>query len=215
VNPANSVTGLVVCLDPGHQSHSDTSQEPVGPGADETKDRVKGGSTGTTTLIPEYEITLQIALNLKARLEAEGISVVMTRETNDVNLSNAERARIANESGAALFVRVHGDGSPDPDASGISVLYPASSGWTVPISSASAEAAARVQSALIASTGAVNRGTIVRDDITGFNWSEVPAILVECGFMSNPVEDKLLSSPHYQDKLATGMASGIVNYLGR
>jgi len=213
--PAASLADVVVCIDPGHQSHSDTSQEPVGPGSHETKDRVSGGTTGTTTFIPEYEITLQIALNLKAHLEEAGITVVMTREANDVNISNGERAVMANEAGAALFVRIHGDGSPNPDASGISILYPAVNQWTEPISSASADAAARIQSAMIASTGAVDRGIVPRDDITGFNWAEVPAILVECGFMTNPVEDKLLSSPHYQDKLAMGMTSGILDFVGR
>jgi len=50
-------------------------------------------------------------------------------------------------------------------------------------------------------------------DLSGFNWSTVPTVLVECGFLSNPVEDRLLASPHYQDKLATGIADGVMAYL--
>lgn len=205
----------VVCIDPGHQSRSDTDREPIGPGSEETKDRIRGGTTGVSTGIPEYEVTLQISMNLKERLEAAGVRVVMTREANDVNVSNAERAKIANEAGADLFVRVHCDGSPDSEACGISTLHPASNQWTGPIVAPSENAAQLVQDSMVSATGAESRGIVARDDITGFNWSEVPAILVECGFMSNPVEDKLLSSAHYQDKLAAGITSGILEYLGR
>lgn len=204
---------LTVCIDPGHQGQSDLKPEPIGPGSNITKERVRGGTTGVSTRIPEYEVVLQISMNLKARLEKAGVRVVMTRTTNDVNISNAERATIANEAGAALFVRVHADGSTDPSASGVSTLYPATNTWTAPIAERSRVAAVGVQSALVASTGAFSRGTIARDDLTGFNWCTVPAILVECGYMTNPVEDKLLASPHYQDKLAEGMKNGIIAYL--
>ena len=205
--------GYVICIDPGHQAKSDLSPEPIGPGASETKDRVRGGATGTTTRIPEYEITLQIAMNLKEHLEAEGVTVVMTRDANDVNISNAERAQIANAAKADLFIRIHADGNTNPDVAGVSTLYPGSNRWTEPISVRSEQAARIVHAEVLASTGAVSRGVVPRTDLSGFNWSEVPAVLIECGFMSNPVEDRLLSSPHYQTKLAAGMASGILKYL--
>jgi len=218
--PAFKGTGVqgatyVVCIDPGHQAKSDTSDEPVGPDATETKDRIRGGTTGVATGIPEYEVTLQIAMNVKSRLEAAGVQVVMTRETNDVNISNAERARMANEAEADLFVRIHCDGNPDQDVNGVSTLYPAPNQWTGGIADESRRAAALVHEAVVAATGAQSRGTVARSDITGFNWAQMPSLLVECGFMSNPIEDKLLSSPHYQDKIAEGMCAGILEYLGR
>ncbi|MDP2401861.1 MAG: N-acetylmuramoyl-L-alanine amidase [Actinomycetota bacterium] len=203
----------VVCIDPGHQAKSDRNPEPIGPGSSETKHRVTGGATGVATRLPEYEIALQISMNLKARLERAGVTVVMTRTTNDVNISNAERAAIANEAGADLFVRVHADGSTDPATAGISTLYPGANRWTGTIAGPSKIAATFVQDATIAATGATSRGTVARTDLSGFNWATVPSVLVECGFMSNSVEDRLLSSPHYQDKLAEGMAAGIVRYL--
>ncbi len=209
-----SQTGIVVCIDPGHQSSSDLAQEPIGPGASEMKPRVTGGTTGIGTKIPEFELALQISINLKQRLEARGIQVVMTRVTNDVTLSNAERAQIANDAGASLFVRVHADGSTDSSVAGISTLFPAQNKWTGPIAGESKRAAGLIQDATVSSTGASSRGTVARGDIAGFNWSEVPAVLVECGFMSNTVEDKLLASPHYQDSLTQGMANGILAYLG-
>ncbi len=206
--------GVVVVIDPGHQSRGDSRHEPIGPGSTQSKPRVTGGTSGVVTRIPEYEVALQISMNLKRRLEAAGVTVVMTRTTNDVNISNAERAAVADEANAALFVRIHADGSTDSSVAGISVLYPGENRWTAPFAATSKQAATRVHDALIASTGATPRGTIARTDLSGFNWATVPSILVECGFMSNPVEDRLLSSPHYQDKLAEGMAVGILGYLG-
>lgn len=206
--------GKVVCIDPGHQSRGDSQPEPVGPDASETKPRVTGGTTGVGTRIAEYEVVLQISMNLKSRLEAAGVTVVMTRTTNDVNISNSERAKIANDAGAALFVRVHADGSTDSSRAGVSTLYPGENRWTAGIAGPSLAAARAVQSAVVASTGAADLGVIPRTDLSGFNWATVPSVLVECGFMTNPVEDRLLSSPHYQDKLAEGMAQGIIAYLG-
>lgn len=206
-------SGFVVTIDPGHQSRSDQSPEPIGPGATVTKPRVLGGTTGVSTRIPEYEIALQISMNLKQRLEAAGVKVVMTRQTNDVNVSNAERARIANAAGADLFVRIHADGSPDTSISGISTLYPESNQWTAAIAQPSKRAAELIHAAVISATGAVCRGTIARGDLSGFNHSQVPVVLVESGFMSNPVEDRLLASPHYQDKLAQGITEGIFAYF--
>ncbi|MBE0417048.1 MAG: N-acetylmuramoyl-L-alanine amidase [Coriobacteriia bacterium] len=203
----------VVVIDPGHQSRGDSTPEPVGPGADERKPRVTGGTTGVVTRVPEYEVVLQISTNLKTRLERAGITVVMTRTTNDVNISNSERAAIANEAGADLFVRIHADGNVDSTQAGISTLYPGENRWTGLIAAPSHRAALFVHEAVVVSTGAASRGVVARTDLSGFNWSRVPTLLVECGFLSNPVEDRLLSSPHYQDKLAEGMASGIIAFL--
>lgn len=206
-------SGWVVCIDPGHQEHGDSTPEPIGPGSKQMRPRVAGGTTGVKTEIPEYEIALQISMNLKNRLEAEGVKVVMTRTTNDVNIGNAERAAVAARAKADLFVRIHGDGSPDSDVSGISTLYPASNTWTKSFAKRSKRAARLVQLSAVRATGAVSRGTDARGDLSGFNWAKTPCILVECGFLSNPVEDRLLASPHYQDKLAVGITSGIVTYL--
>ena len=203
---------FVVCIDPGHQARANSTPEPIGPGSKTTKPSVSGGATGVSTDIPEYELTLQISVNLKKRLEAQGIKVVMTRTVNDVDISNSQRAAIANKAGADLFVRIHCDGSPKASTVGISTLYPAVNSWTKPIAPESKRAAQIVQKALIATTGAVDRGAIQRTDLSGFNWAKVPSVLIEAGFLSNTVEDKLLSSPHYQDKIAQGIANGILTY---
>ncbi len=123
-------SAYVVVIDPGHQARSNSAPEPIGPGAKEVKPKVTGGATGVKTRIPEYEIVLQISMNLKKRLEAQGVKVVMTRSTNDVNLPNSERADTANRAKADLFVRVHADGSPESKTAGMSTLYPGKNRWT-------------------------------------------------------------------------------------
>ena len=212
-NPKAAGRVWVVCIDPGHQAHSNSTPEPIGPGATATKPSVSGGATGVSTGIPESEFALQISMNLKARLEARGIKVVMTRTTNDVNITNSQRAAIANRAHADLFVRVHCDGSTSSAASGVSTLYPADNRWTHAILTPSRAAAKFLQAAVVRSTGAVDRGAIQRSDLSGFNWAKVPSVLIEAGFLSNPVEDRLLASPHYQDKVASGVTSGILAYL--
>ena len=203
----------VVVIDPGHQAQGDLDLEPNGPGSSEMKEKVRGGATGVTTRIPEYETVLRISLQLRDRLVEEGVEVVMTRTTNDVDISNRERAEIANRAGADLFIRVHGDGAGDPDVHGASTLYPAGNSWVSPIEVRSKRAAERVQAALVAATGAADRGIAGRSDITGFNWAKVPSVLVECGFLSNPAEDKLLSGDDYRKSVADGIADGVMEYL--
>jgi N-acetylmuramoyl-L-alanine amidase len=203
----------VVVIDPGHQSRADNALEPVGPGSPDKKPRITAGATGVMSGVPEYEIDLEIATNLQRRLRAAGVTVVMTRTTNDVDISNVERAQIANKAKADLFIRVHADSSTDPNAAGVSTLYPATNQWTKPVVASSRKAAALVRQHTISTTGAENGGSAARSDIAGFNWAKVPAILVQTGFQSNAVEDKLLSSARYQDRLAEGMADGVLAYL--
>jgi N-acetylmuramoyl-L-alanine amidase len=206
-------THLVVVLDPGHQGRSNLDLEPNGPGSSLMKEKVRGGATGVSTRIPEYETVLQIALMVRDRLSEAGVEVVLTRTVNEVDISNKERAEVANQAGADLFVRIHCDGSGDPEVHGASTLYPAGNQWVAPIASRSLEAAGIVQAAVVRETGAADRGVIARSDITGFNWAKVPAILVECGFLSNPGEDLLLSGDEYRGRVADGIAAGVLEYL--
>lgn len=207
------LAGSVVCIDAGHQRTADLSLEPIGPGSTEMKEKVRGGATGVATRVPEYQRTLEVSMRLKEKLEAAGVKVVMVRTANEVNVANSERALIGNRAGAHLTVRVHFDSSNTQSVRGISTLYPAGNAWCAPIEGKSRRAAELVENAACATTGAKNRGIFGRADMTGFNWSTVPTIIVEGGFMSNPEEDKLIGTPAYQDKLAQGIADGVLRYL--
>lgn len=214
VTASGNVDGAVVVVDPGHQGKGNSAQEPIGPGSKTTKDKVTSGASGVSSGTPESAVNLAIGLKLRDALQARGLTVVMTRTGQNVDVSNVERTKIANEARAALYIRVHADSSDSSSTHGIHTLYPAvTPGWTDDIAAASKRAAQLAQSALIAATGAADRGLDPRGDMTGFNWSDVPVIIPELGFMSNPAEDRLLNSASYQQKIADALADAAVRFI--
>jgi N-acetylmuramoyl-L-alanine amidase len=198
--------GTVVCIDPGHERNPDLSTERIGPGSSTYKIKDGGGTAGEATAV------LQIGKKLRKILVRRGYEVVMTRKTMTFdygNGGNIARAKFCNRHHAALMVRIHADGSTDRSRHGASTLYPAwHKGWTGDILPESREAASRMQSAYIKKTGATDLGLVRRADLTGFNWANVPAILVETGFMTNPTEGAKLKTDRYQWKVAHGLANG-------
>ena len=205
----------VICIDAGHQSKGNYQKEPIGPGAKTTKAKVASGTKGVSTKKPEYVLTLEISMLLKKKLEEAGYKVIMVREKHDVNISNKERADIANDANVDLFLRIHADGSENQKASGISVLYPSSKNQYVSYLHKDSKRMAELLIAeMIKSTGAVNRGAVTRDDMSGINWAKVPVCIIETGFMTNPSEDVRLSTEEYQEKLASGMVSAVNSYFG-
>jgi N-acetylmuramoyl-L-alanine amidase len=207
----------IVVVDPGHDSRPNHGMEPIGPGASTRKVKDGGGAAGVVSGTPEAVVTLDVSLRLRELLERAGVGVVMTRtRTSGVSAGNIARARIANRAGANLFLRVHADSHPDPRVRGSHTLYPARrAGWTDDIYAPSRRAAAIVQRALVRRLRSRNRGLDERSDITGFNWSDVPAVLVELGFLSNPAEDRLLATPAYRRRAARGLCEGTLRFLGR
>ena len=203
----------VVVIDAGHQGSGNSALEPIGPGSSEKKAKVTSGATGVSTHVDESKRNLQIALVLQKVLESRGVKVVMVRTSQNVNISNSERAKIANNAHAALFIRLHCD-SVGSSTHGVLTLRPAKNWYKgVDIVGPSKTAASDVHKAVLASTGASDRGITPRSDQTGFNWSKVPAVIVEMGVMSNPDEDRKLGTSAYQKTLADGMANGIMKFL--
>jgi N-acetylmuramoyl-L-alanine amidase len=207
----------VVVLDPGHDRRANPETEPIGPGSSTQKIKDGGGTHGVVSGLTEAELNLRVALRLRRLLEQAGVRVVMTRTTTaGTSIGNVARARIANRSGAALFLRIHADGSTDPSARGTHTLYPAlRRRWTDDVYAASKRAAGIMQAELVRALGFPNRGLQERSDFTGFNWSDVPVVLVEVGFMTNPTEDRLLSTSVYQRRAALGLCRGTLAFLGR
>jgi N-acetylmuramoyl-L-alanine amidase len=163
----------------------------------------------------EADFNLRVGLRLRRDLRARGYCVTMTRtRTEGRSMGNVARARIANRARAALFLRIHADGSTDRSRRGTSTLYPARrAGWTDDILPASRTAAAHVQRELVRALGSRDLGLIERGDLTGFNWADVPSILVEVGYMSNPAEDRRLATASYQRRAAKGMAEGVARFV--
>lgn len=204
----------IICIDPGHQKKGNYDKEPFGPGSKIMKAKVSSGTTGVATKKPEYVLTLELSLLLKEQLEKKGYKVVMTRETHDVNISNKERALIANEAKADLFLRIHADGVKDKKVSGVSTLYPSEKNLFVPhLSKESKRISTLLAKEMAHFTGAKNRGAKARDDMSGINWSEVPVSIIEAGFMSNPNEDTLLSNKKYQEKVVRGIVNAVELYF--
>lgn len=205
------LSGIAIGIDPGHQSRQNTQHEAIAPGSSETKIKVSSGTAGVKSRVAEYAVNLEISLKLRDALEKLGCTVYMTRETNDVDISNQERAIMMNELGADLVLRLHCNGSTNKNANGIG-LYVNKTGAIAEDSFAAAEA---ILPAMCESTGARRDGIFQRDTYTGLNWSEVPCILVEMGYMSNPEEDMKLVDPDYQDLLVQGMVEGICAWFDR
>ena len=210
--------GITVALDPGHQAPDvDMSgQEPNAPGSSVMKTRATGGTSGMTTGVPEYQLNLEIALQVRDLLKTEGYTVVMTREDNETAISNAERAALANESGASVMVRIHANGSEDPGASGALALVGSSSNpYVGSLYGESSRLAEDVLSSYCSATGMADHGVITSDTMTGINWSTIPVMILEMGFMTNPTDDTNMEEPDFQKKMAEGIAQGIQNYFGQ
>lgn len=207
--------GKIICIDPGHGNPDHPVQnEPIAPNSDILKPATAAGTAGVSTKVPEYKLTMAVSLKIRDKLLEKGAKVVMTRENNDVDLGNIERSEIANRIPADISVRIHADGYDDPSVYGISVLYPGG----MYISNAEllrkSKLAAQVTlEELVKSTGGRSRGVVERNDLTGFNWSKVPVILVEMGFMTNPAEDERMNTDEYREKIAAGIVNGIVRYI--
>jgi N-acetylmuramoyl-L-alanine amidase len=199
----------LICLDPGHGTPPaiGRQREAIGPGSRVKKIKDGGGAPG------EAEVVLAIAERTRTLLLRRGYRVAMTRTGPTFSGGNIERARFCNRRGAALMLRIHADGSADTSRRGVSTLYPARHrGWTDDVYSRSLRAARAIQRSLVRASGARDLGLVQRSDLTGFNWADVPVVLAETGFLSNPMEQRLLHSTAYQQRIARGFVAGVAAF---
>lgn len=200
----------LICLDPGHGTPPaiGAQREPIGPGSQVTKIKDGGGAAG------EVEVVLAVARRTRELLLRRGYRVAMTRTGPTFRGGNIERAQFCNRRKAALMLRIHADGSAAPSRRGVSTLAPAlRRGWTDDVYVASRRAAGVIQRGLVSATGATDLGVVERSDLTGFNWADVPVVLAETGFMSNPREGRLLRSSAYQWRVARGLTAGVAAFM--
>ncbi|MBO4364225.1 MAG: N-acetylmuramoyl-L-alanine amidase [Clostridia bacterium] len=220
------LAGLIIGIDPGHQRRGNSEKEPCAPwdasknaqvNNGTMKAKTTSGTSGKFTNVDEYVVTLDISLKIKAHLEALGATVVMTRETADVDLSNIDRAEICNKANCHIVLRIHCNGADNPAVNGVEAWIRGNGDGSDEYKALGAYEKKLAEALLTyycEATGATKRNVNTSDNYTGLNWSTVPSIIIECGFMSNEEEDNLLVSPDYQEKIATGIANWAVAYSG-
>ncbi len=208
----------VVAIDPGHQGpHVDMSDtEPNGPGSTEMKAKATSGTSGTYSGQGEYQLNLDVSLKLQQILENRGYRVIMTRTDNNTAISNAERALLATEEGAEIYVRIHANGSDDHSVQGALSMCPSQDNPYVP---QLYEDSLRLSQILLESyceaTNFENRGVQFYDNMTGINWSSVPVTILEMGFMTNEHDDLAMADSQFQQTMAQGIADGIDAYFAQ
>lgn len=160
---------------------------------------------------------LDVALRLAARLRRAGIQVTLTRERADISISNVERALLAGEVGADMTLRVHCDGVGRIARPlgflwrGSLTLVPARAHVAESLHRDSYRIAHLLHPRLVRATGFRDRGIIERSDLSGFNWSPVPVVLLELGYLTNPFEERRLVSDAFRERIARALADTIAD----
>lgn len=182
----------LVVIDPGHGGKD--------PGAISPIDKTK-----------EKELTLQISKLLNEKLVQNGYDTIMTR-TDDTYPQLKERTEIANSKDADLFISIHINAVNKTDIHGIQNLYYPNDGEYA--NGRDNQALAKIiHEELINQTGAADRKIVKRPNLVVIKYTEMPSVLIECGFLTNPDELKLMKSQEYQDKLVEGIYKGVQKYF--
>lgn len=202
----------VICVDAGHGLNSYNKQEPIAPNSSQTKIAFASGTVGKNQT--EEELNLSVAMKLEEILKKQGATVHMTRTTHESDMTNIDRAEFANKLNADVSVKIHADGIENSSAHGVSMLVPSNQYINnQELCNESRKIGEIILAEVVKTTGAANRGVVTRSDLTGFNWTKVPIVLIEMGFMTNPEEDAKMETDEYQQKIVDGIVNGILTYF--
>ena len=206
-NKENS--NITIVIDPGHSSTGTSGNEPVSPNSSTTKLKDGLGATGSYTNIPEHKTNMSVALLVKKELTSKGYNVILTKQDVAESKSNIERAEVGNKNNADLVVRIHADSAENSSISGASMHVPANNEYTSSFYKISKSYGTTILNTYVDEIGIKNRGVIERNDLTGFNWSKVPVVLIEMGFLSNKEDDNFVSNTANHPKIAKAISDGI------
>lgn len=206
-NEENS--NITIVIDPGHSSTGTSGNEPVSPNSSTTKLKDGLGATGSYTNIPEHKTNMSVALLVKKELKSKGYNVILTKQDVAESKSNIERAEVGNKNNADLVVRIHADSAENSSISGASMHVPANNEYTSSFYKISKSYGTTILNTYVDEIGIKNRGVIERNDLTGFNWSKVPVVLIEMGFLSNKEDDNFVSNTANHPKIAKAISDGI------
>ena len=206
--------GHIVAIDAGCQAKANAEKEPIGPASQTKKAKMPEGAVGAATGVKEFELTLTVAKQLQDELKHRGYKVVMIRESHDVNLSQAERSKIANNSDAEIFIRLSANSMENSSIYGALVMCMTEQNpYNSELSSDSYRLSKQIINNICANTGTKNRGVQKVDNSSAINWCEIPVSVVEMGFLSNPDEDRWLQTEDYQKKIVDGISDAIDRYF--
>ncbi len=205
------LAGLVIGINPGHQTRTIKKKYPLAPGSKKKAYGCKVGAGGRWTHIPEYEVVLQIGLKLQKLLTDAGATVVMTRTTNDVYLTNIQRAQILNQAGVDVALQLHCNSNKNKSHHGCSGFVRTTGGWYYQ----SRAIARSLVNHICAQTGMTNKGVKKYNGYMSLNWTTTPSVLLEMGHLSNRTEDYLLSTDEFRQQIAQGIFDGLCEYFGR
>jgi len=205
----------IVMIDPCNQKSTNSEPEAIGPNSDITKDGVSSGSTGVLYGTKESELNLEYATLLKEELRKRGYQVYMTRETDDVNITNKERAELANASGASVMVRIQMSESSDASLNGImSICISEENPYHSELYRSSNALAVRLLQGITANTTyATNHGVLENDQMTALNYCEIPSATISLGYLTNETDEANLVSEWYKEVLIKGLADGLDAYF--
>ena len=194
---------LVIVIDPGHQAEYNHEQEEVGADTVASKDKATPGAVGVTSGTKEYELTLKYALVMKEYFEACGAEVILTRDSNDVDLSNIDRAQIAIDNDADYFIRLHADSAPDADISGVKVYVPSTGSFA----SKAKTNGERLAELVADEIGSTSLGVVQTNSYTGLNHADsIKSYQLVIGYLSNSDDDALVTDSETPYKTAVAIS---------